>query len=78
MKLNELTFTSGARYVAKRKCRGLGSGKGKNGISTPTIRAIFHFLLKLTLSLFVLWINTNDHNFAISFNNFALITNWFY
>ena len=31
MKLNELTFTSGARYVAKRKCRGLGSGKGKNG-----------------------------------------------
>lgn len=31
MKLNELTYTSGSRYVAKRKCRGLGSGKGKNG-----------------------------------------------
>ena len=31
MKLNELTFTAGSRYQAKRKCRGLGSGKGKNG-----------------------------------------------
>ena len=31
MKLNELTYTSGSRYQAKRKCRGLGSGKGKNG-----------------------------------------------
>lgn len=31
MKLNELTYSSGSRYVAKRKCRGLGSGKGKNG-----------------------------------------------
>lgn len=31
MKLNELTYTSGSRYEAKRKCRGLGSGKGKNG-----------------------------------------------
>lgn len=31
MKLNELSFTAGSRYQAKRKCRGLGSGKGKNG-----------------------------------------------
>ena len=31
MKLNELTFTAGSRYQEKRKCRGLGSGKGKNG-----------------------------------------------
>ena len=31
MKLNELTFTAGSRYQAKRKCRVLGSGKGKNG-----------------------------------------------
>ena len=31
MKLNELTYTPGSRYVAKRKCRGIGSGKGKNG-----------------------------------------------
>lgn len=31
MKLYELTYTSGSRYQAKRKCRGLGSGKGKNG-----------------------------------------------
>ncbi len=31
MKLHELTYTEGSRYQAKRKCRGLGSGKGKNG-----------------------------------------------
>lgn len=31
MKLNELTYTSGSRHVAKRQGRGLGSGKGKNG-----------------------------------------------
>lgn len=31
MKLHELTYAEGSRYQAKRKCRGLGSGKGKNG-----------------------------------------------
>ena len=41
---------------------------------------IIHFfiLLKLTLSLFVLWIRTNDHDFAMSFDNFALVANRFY
>ena len=31
MKLNELTYTSGARNTSKRLGRGIGSGKGKNG-----------------------------------------------
>ena len=31
MKLNELTYTSGARNTSKRLVRGIGSGKGKNG-----------------------------------------------
>lgn len=31
MKLNELTYASGARHTSKRQGRGIGSGKGKNG-----------------------------------------------
>ena len=31
MKLEQLTYTSGARHTSKRQGRGLGSGKGKNG-----------------------------------------------
>lgn len=31
MKLNELKSTQGSRKVATRRCRGLGSGLGKNG-----------------------------------------------
>ena len=31
MKLNELKYTEGSRPTAKRICRGIGSGLGKNG-----------------------------------------------
>ena len=41
MKLNELTFTAGSRYQAKRKCRGLGSGKGQKSRSGGGVRLGF-------------------------------------
>lgn len=31
MKLNELQYNQGSRQTSIRRCRGLGSGKGKNG-----------------------------------------------
>lgn len=48
MKLNELTFTAGSRYQAKRKCRGLGSCKGKNGgsgVKGQNLEVVAEFVL---------------------------------
>ena len=38
MNLSELTFTAGARYEAKRKGRGLGSGKAKTAVLVTRVK----------------------------------------
>ena len=47
------------------------------GISTPAIRAIFAYdsFLSSTLTLFVLGVGADDHDFAMAPNDFALVAN---
>ena len=50
-----------------------------NYVHTAALRAVVCFAMELTLLLLMLRISiTDNHNFAMSFNNLAFVANWFY